>query len=218
MWTRKSKQRITCSPIEMAPRGLSAPCVMVSVARTKRQKASARFMILRSNGFSWKYIHLTHGLSVIWFASVLDYVKENHSKESRSRLEWKQWFGKEESSPGFNLNSTKLDVISENWPLRLGSGQNSVSIITHAKGKGLNEDFGLVTLASPPGIKPWSLRFEEGVLGDGSAAAWSLGGWFVPEEVFLLANVDIRRRQQVRAINLVTCQGFRTWVTPSSYS
>ena len=43
----------------------------------------------------------------------------------------------------------------------------------------------MVTLASPPGIKPWSLRSVGDVLNDGSAAAWSLGGLFWSEEVLI---------------------------------
>ena len=42
-----------------------------------------------------------------------------------------------------------------------------------------------MTLASPPGIKPWSLRSVGDVLRDGSSAAWSLGGLFGSEEVLV---------------------------------
>ena len=42
-----------------------------------------------------------------------------------------------------------------------------------------------MTLASPPGIKPWSLRSVEGVLDDGSSAAWSLGRLFGSKEVLI---------------------------------
>ena len=42
-----------------------------------------------------------------------------------------------------------------------------------------------MTLASPPGIKPWSLRSVGDVLRDGSSAAWSLGALFGSEEVLV---------------------------------
>ena len=42
-----------------------------------------------------------------------------------------------------------------------------------------------VTLASPPGIKPWSLRSVGNVLDYGSSAALSLGGLFGSKEVFV---------------------------------
>ena len=44
---------------------------------------------------------------------------------------------------------------------------------------------GPVTLASPPGIKPWSLRSVGNVLDYGSSAALSLGGLFGSKEVFV---------------------------------
>ena len=53
------------------------------------------------------------------------------------------------------------------------------------KEKDRKGNFGLVTLASPPGIKPWSLRYVDGVLDDGSSAAWSLGRLFGSEEVLI---------------------------------
>ena len=40
-----------------------------------------------------------------------------------------------------------------------------------------------MTLASPPGIKPWSLRSVGDVLDGGSSATLSLGGLFGSEEV-----------------------------------
>ena len=40
-----------------------------------------------------------------------------------------------------------------------------------------------MTLASPPGIKPWSLSSVGDVLDDGSSVALSLGGLFGSEEV-----------------------------------
>ena len=42
-----------------------------------------------------------------------------------------------------------------------------------------------MTLASPPGIKPWSLRSVGNVLDYGSSAALSLGGLFGSKEVFI---------------------------------
>ena len=49
-----------------------------------------------------------------------------------------------------------------------------------------------MTLASPPGIKPWSLRSVGDVLDGGSSATLSLGGLFGSEEVV----VGERRNQE----------------------
>ena len=95
----------------------------------------------------------------------------------------KQWHGKR----SHHLDSTSiLPSGCDVWELTSPPGIRTISASFKSKGNELKRtSTGPVTLASPPGIKPWSLRSVGNVLDYGSSAALSLGGLFGSKEVFV---------------------------------